>query len=41
MEIADQSVVALLSHLKEDDRFGLVIFSDDAFLVDPLTLCGR
>lgn len=38
MEIADQSVVALLSHLKADDRFGLVIFSDDAFLVDPLTL---
>ncbi len=37
MEIADQSVVALLSHLKEEDRFGLVIFSDDAFLVDPLT----
>ena len=40
MEIADQSVVALLSHLKEDDRFGLVIFSDDAFLVDPLTPVG-
>lgn len=37
MEIADQSVVALLNHLNEDDRFGLVIFSDDAFLVDPLT----
>jgi Ca-activated chloride channel family protein len=40
MEIADQSVVALLSHLKEDDRFGLVIFSDDAFLFDPLTTVG-
>ncbi len=40
MEIADQSVVALLSHLKEDDRFGLVIFSDEAFLVDPLTPVG-
>jgi Ca-activated chloride channel family protein len=37
MQIADESVVALLSHLKEGDRFGLVIFSDDAFLVDPLT----
>jgi len=37
MEIADESVVSLLNHLKEDDRFGLVIFSDDAFLVDPLT----
>lgn len=40
MEIADQSVVALLNHLNEDDRFGLVIFSDDAFLVDPLTPVG-
>ncbi len=37
MQIADESVVALLSHLKAGDRFGLVIFSDDAFLVDPLT----
>ncbi len=37
MEIADESVIALLSHLKEDDRFGMVIFSDDAFIVDPLT----
>ncbi|OPY50171.1 MAG: von Willebrand factor type A domain protein [Methanosaeta sp. PtaU1.Bin112] len=37
MEIADESVVALLDHLKPDDRFGMVIFSDDAFLVDPLT----
>lgn len=37
MQIADESVVALLNHLKPDDRFGLVIFSDDAFLVDPLT----
>jgi Ca-activated chloride channel family protein len=37
MQIAEESVVALLSHLKEGDRFGLVIFSDDAFLVDPLT----
>jgi Ca-activated chloride channel family protein len=38
IEIADQAVVDLLGHLKEDDRFGLVIFSNDAFLVDPLTL---
>lgn len=40
IEIADESVIALLSHLKEDDRFGLVIFSDDAFIVDPLTKVG-
>jgi len=37
MGIADQAVVDLLGHLKEDDRFGLVIFSNDAFLADPLT----
>ncbi len=37
MQIADESVIALLGHLKDDDRFGLVVFSDDAFLVDPLT----
>jgi Ca-activated chloride channel family protein len=37
MQIADESIVALLGQLKPEDRFGLVIFSDDAFLVDPLT----
>ncbi len=40
MEIADQSVVALMSHLKEGDRFGMVVFSDEAFIVEPLTDVG-
>lgn len=40
MEIADKSVIALLDHLNSDDRFGMVIFSDDAFVVDPLTPVG-
>lgn len=40
MEIADKSVVALLDHLNADDRFGMVIFSDDAFVVEPLTSVG-
>jgi Ca-activated chloride channel family protein len=40
IDIADQAVVDLLGHLKEDDRFGLVIFSDEAFLADPLTLAS-
>lgn len=40
MEIADKSVVDLQSHLNDDDRFGLVIFSDDAFVFDPLTPMG-
>lgn len=38
MQIATESVVALLDHLNDDDRFGMVIFSDDAFVVEPLTL---
>ena len=37
MEIADESVVALLDHMNPEDRFGMVIFSDEAFLLDPLT----
>ncbi|MDQ1282479.1 MAG: Ca-activated chloride channel [Euryarchaeota archaeon] len=37
MQIADESVVALIDHLKPDDRFGMVVFSDEAFLLDPLT----
>ncbi len=40
MEIANESVVALLSHLKADDRFGMVLFSDDAFLAKPLSKVG-
>jgi len=40
IDIADQAVVDLLGHLKDDDRFGLVIFSDEAFLADPLTPVG-
>jgi len=40
MEIADESVLSLLDHLKADDRFGMVIFSDYAFVVDPLTSVG-
>ena len=37
MQIADESVVALIDHLRPDDRFGMVVFSDEAFLLDPLT----
>jgi Ca-activated chloride channel family protein len=37
MEIADQAVVNLLGHLEGDDRFGLVIFSNEAYVVEPLT----
>lgn len=37
MQIADESVVALLDHLQPEDRFGMVVFSDESFLLDPLT----
>lgn len=38
MQIADESVAALIDHLLPDDRFGMVVFSDEAFLLDPLTI---
>jgi Ca-activated chloride channel homolog len=41
MEIADKSVVALLSHLKDDDRFGLVLFDDYAYPAKPLSKVGN
>ncbi|HEY9207130.1 MAG TPA: VWA domain-containing protein [Candidatus Methanoperedens sp.] len=37
MKIASQTVVNLLNHLKDDDRFGLIVFSDNASVVEPLT----
>ena len=40
IEIADKSVVSLLSHLKDDDRFGLVLFDDYAYTAKPLTKVG-
>jgi Ca-activated chloride channel family protein len=40
MQIANQSVVALLDHLKEDDRFGLVLFDDDSYVAKPLSRVG-
>lgn len=41
MEIANRSVVALLDQLEEDDRFGLVLFDDDAYLAKPLSRVGN
>jgi Ca-activated chloride channel family protein len=37
MKIASQTVSNLLNHLKDDDHFGLIVFSDNAFVVEPLT----
>jgi Ca-activated chloride channel homolog len=40
MEVATESVVALLDHLNSEDRFGMVLFDDDAYLAKPLTKIG-
>jgi len=36
MQIANESVVALLDHLNEDDSYGMVLFESSAFLAKPL-----
>jgi Ca-activated chloride channel homolog len=41
MEIASESVVALLDNLGEDDRFGMVLFDNDAYLAKPLSLVAE
>ena len=41
MEIASESVVALLDHLEDDDRFGMVLFNGSAHLAKPLNLVGE
>ncbi|MCX6803256.1 MAG: VWA domain-containing protein [Candidatus Diapherotrites archaeon] len=40
IQIADKSVVALLGHLNLEDRFGMVLFDDEAYLAKPLGLVG-
>ena len=37
MEIANKAVVALLDRLNDEDRVGLVLFDDEAYLAKPLT----
>ncbi len=41
MEIAAKSVVALLKHLKGDDRFGMVLFNSGAAVAKPLNFVGE
>lgn len=40
MEIASKAVVDLLDHLNEEDRFGMVLFDDRAYLAKPLKEVG-
>jgi len=38
MQIANEAVVLLTEHLNEDDRFGVVLFDNGAYLAKPLSL---
>ncbi|MBI4015940.1 MAG: VWA domain-containing protein [Candidatus Aenigmarchaeota archaeon] len=38
MEIAKKAISSLLDHLKKDDRFGMVVFDDKAYLAKPMNL---
>lgn len=40
MALASESVVALMEHLNPDDRFGMVLFNDQAHLAKPLSRVG-
>jgi len=41
IDIAKKSLVGLLGHLKQDDRFGMVVFDDDAYTAKPLHKVGE
>lgn len=40
MQIANESVVAMLDHLNKDDRFGMVLFDDKSYLAKPIRSVG-
>ena len=41
IEVATESVVALLDHLNDDDYFGMVLFNNNARLAKPLNRVGN
>lgn len=41
MEIANKAVVSLLDHLNEEDRFGMVVFDDQAYLAKSMLSVGE
>ena len=41
MDVAKESVVSLLDHLNDDDRFGMVLFESEAHLAKPLRYIGE
>jgi len=41
MKIATESIIAMLGHLEEDDRVGVVLFDHNAYRAKPLNLVGK
>ncbi len=41
MEIATESIVSMLSHLKDDDRLGIALFDHGSYKAKPLNLVGN
>jgi len=41
MTIANESIVAMLSHLKDNDRVGIVLFDHNSYRAKPLGLVGN
>ena len=41
MQIANEAVNILIDQLKDDDRFGMILFDDQAYLGKPLSLVGE
>lgn len=41
MQIANESIVAMLSHLNDDDRVGIALFDHNSYRAKPLNLVGN
>ncbi|CAA6811452.1 MAG: Unknown protein [uncultured Sulfurovum sp.] len=41
MAIANESIVTMLSHLKDDDKVGIALFDHNAYKAKPLRLVGK
>ncbi len=41
MQLANEAIVAMIEHLNNDDRFGVVLFDNRAFLAKPLRLISK
>ncbi len=40
MEVANQAIVSMLDHLKDSDRFGMVLFDNQGYLAKPMREVG-